>query len=178
MSACKSLPVDTLAERIAWILEHCRADSGEKWTAKSLSAAAGLAEAHVGMIKRGLVKNPGNDTLEAIAKKARVSYLWLGTGQGRPTDDDDRLVVDQAGGSYGELGIWPRLLVTARQLAPEIEDWVWEEVARAKILLSAPVTARVLVGVAKLVMENVPPPAIVNATKAKRQDDESRPKIR
>jgi transcriptional regulator with XRE-family HTH domain len=159
LSRCTLSGVETLAERMKWILKNCLADDGTTWTAVRLSLAAGLTQTHVGQIARGTVKNPGNDTLEAIAKTARVSYRWLGTGEGRPTDSDLISAVTQAGDRYCDLPLWERLLDTAKMLAPHIEEWVWAEVGKAKRLLDSPVTAKTLLGVARLVMEELSPPS-------------------
>jgi len=151
-----------MGERIEWILENCRDDSGKEWNAKSLSLAAGLSAGHVGLLKRGTVTGPEPGTLEAIARTAKVSYRWLGTGEGLPSDPDIPGLEPRGsitGNTYGSLPLYPRLLATAKILAPDFEPWVWIEVGKAGILLpDVPVTAKTLVGVARIVMESVPPP--------------------
>lgn len=85
-----SLPVvKTLGERVEWILEHRRTPTGDRWTARGLSEAAGLSPAYVGLLKRGAVKAPRIDGLRAIAEAAGVSAGWLASGEGTPDSDDD-----------------------------------------------------------------------------------------
>lgn len=161
LSPCKLLIVGTLAERIEWILENCRDDSGEKWNAKTLSLAAGLSQAVVGQIKRGDVKDVGGQTLWAIARTAKVSYFWLGTGGGHPRNPDVPGVdMDflEPGETYESLHLWPVLLRTAKVLAPNIEPPTWEKVGKGRVLYPGqPVTAQTLVCVAELVMKTMPP---------------------
>lgn len=72
----------SLAERVRWIVDYRGFES-----AKALSEAAGLSQNHAGMIINGKVTNPQRDTLEKIAKTARVNYRWLVTGEG-PVDPE------------------------------------------------------------------------------------------
>lgn len=100
-----SLPlVSTLGERVEWVLEHRRTPSGDRWTARGLSEAAGLSPAYVGLLKRGAVKAPRIDGLRAIAEAARVSAGWLATGEGNPDSDDDTRAPSNSDSAVPHMG--------------------------------------------------------------------------
>lgn len=85
--------VDTIADRLRWILANRRAPDGEQWNGKSLSIAAGLSSNHVGQFIRGSVKGGNNATLLKIARAANVNPLWLTSGvslAGTPSEPRDR----------------------------------------------------------------------------------------
>lgn len=85
LSACTIISVETVRDRIAWIIANRRIpETGEAWDAQNLSVAAGLAPAHIGMVLRKTIGEPRRPTLAKIAKAAGVSFSWLMTGEGVP----------------------------------------------------------------------------------------------
>lgn len=79
--------METIAQRLQWILDHRRQSDGTRWNAKALSIAAGLTPNHVGQFIRGTVKGGNNATLMKIARAANVNPLWLTSGAGGPDDE-------------------------------------------------------------------------------------------
>jgi len=165
--------VTTLASRIEWVLEHTRRHDGSKWTARALSEEAGLGSpAHVGMIKRGEAKNVRSETIEAIAKACGVSFEWLATGRGAPTDTDDSQrhppdEIDAAGRrpvaedaartsrpTFANLPDWADLLAGARAMqlerGREIPEWAFAAVATSSALLTAPPSAATIYDIARV----------------------------
>lgn len=72
-SACPSdnfAVVQTIADRIQWVLDNRKRPDGRPWKAKPLSLEAGLGGPHVGMIARGDVTNVKTETIYAIARAA------------------------------------------------------------------------------------------------------------
>lgn len=128
LSACTLLPVSTLAERVAWILDNRRRPDGRAWSARGLSDAAGLAPAHVGMMKRGDAKDVRADTLAALAKAAGVSVRWLTTGDGAPDHDESAPSPTYTDDSTPVMeNVEGYLAVEAedRKAHPEVEDEFW-----------------------------------------------------
>ncbi len=116
LSRGKLRGVTTLGDRIDWILEHCRAPSGDKWNAKSLSLASGLSETHVGQFKRGTVKRGQGETLAKIAVTAGVSAEWLITGKGEPIEET-RIEYD-VGELYPNLVAEVAFLLEQKEISP------------------------------------------------------------
>lgn len=148
--------METLADRIAWILEHrINPETGKPWKhAQHLGVAAKLkSPAHVRMIRNGTIKAPGVDTLEPIARTAGVSFEWLQRGVGRPDDAAPARAVDELV-RYRELSGWSDLLAAARILRPGLPEWVWQKVGSMRYELDAPATQSTVAGAAQWVMEN------------------------
>jgi transcriptional regulator with XRE-family HTH domain len=167
-SPCKPGPVDTLANRIQWILENCRDPSGEHWSAKGLSLAAGTSPGYVAILARGEVINPGKDTLGKIARAARVSYRWLAFGLGLPSDEDAGPAEDgqeRIQPALSEQPNYSEVLHTAKIMAPEIESWAWTRVGEWNVTLIVPLNAGILIELARIVMRYEPPPKRSNPQK-------------
>lgn len=120
--------VKTLGERVEWILEHRRTPTGDRWTARGLSDAAGLSPAYVGLLKRGAVKAPRIDGLRAIAEAAGVSAGWLASGEGTPDSDDDSRPPASTDSEVPHMGNalgWPDAEAAVRAKTAFPEE-VWE----------------------------------------------------
>jgi transcriptional regulator with XRE-family HTH domain len=138
--------VDTLSDRVRWILDNTRSPSGEKWSGRALSNAAGLkSSAHVGMIVRGTAVDVKVDTLAAIARAAGVSLEWLSTGHGSPSGPEPSVhASDGEEPRMGALPGWTATVDAARALDSTVPDWAFEELANAHPLVtSAPSPAAV-----------------------------------
>lgn len=145
--------MDPIARRLRWILEQ-RGQSE-----RELSEKAGLSPVHVGMIlARGGDRTAGT-TLAKIAKAAEISLIWLITGEGFHTDTDGHVLAKVAN--------WNDLLANAKAIAPPYSSWVWEVVENLPPLLSAPVNAGMIVGMARLVAENMQQPPAEESKKPK-----------
>lgn len=149
--------VETVADRLRWVLEH------RGLTARGLSLAAGMSSNAVQKIfERGGSANAA--TLAALASAAKVSFAWLATGRGTPDDRDDvaqapapedvdvagqRPVATDAARTHRplleNLPDWPELLAGAKQIAAdrgrEIPDWAWATLAKSGGLLTGPLTS-------------------------------------
>lgn len=129
----------TWAQRFDWIKEH----RGLKYSA--LGRKAGRSLSHVRDIveneKQGKKVSPRADTLQAFAKAANVSYLWLSTGEGEPGRFQDtdapspeptsavvvRDTDDPEGPqTFGDLAGWPEAEAEARRLYDEIPGYAFE----------------------------------------------------
>ena len=160
LSAGKLLAVSTLADRIEWILEHREGPGGKPWSARGLSTAAGLAQAHVGMMKRGDAKSVTGETLAAVARTAGVSLHWLTTGEGSPDTDD----VAEPSHSDDEKPVrrnaigWDDALPIAKLLQPTWPEWAWEKAgASAPYMIDGPITPQQIVSLARTAMEVASP---------------------
>jgi hypothetical protein len=83
LSPCTIGLVETLADRVRWILEHrTNPATGEPWReAQALGEAAGLkSPAHVGMMLRGTISNPRPQTLEPVAVDRLAAALMQAAG--------------------------------------------------------------------------------------------------
>lgn len=140
-------PMDTIADRIRWILET------RDLSARALSKRAGLADGHVSMILRGLVgKGVTAETLAQIARAGGVSVQWLATGEGQretdlPSIDDDPApdAGDTTPPETAEREEMPETLGQRRGYATQeaaakkelarrnesVEEWVWPHVRAA-----------------------------------------------
>lgn len=80
--SCYVMAVNTLSDRIEWILEARGVSQRE------LSRRAGLKEPHVGLIIKRFRADPAagieQATLMGLAKAGDVSLQWLSTGEGTP----------------------------------------------------------------------------------------------
>ncbi|HEU4532988.1 MAG TPA: helix-turn-helix domain-containing protein [Polyangiaceae bacterium] len=70
--------MSTLAERLAWILEHRGFRSR-----RALARATGLSPSHISLLAKG-ERGLGVETAQAIASAADVDLVWLMTGAGGP----------------------------------------------------------------------------------------------
>ncbi|MBK6531595.1 MAG: helix-turn-helix transcriptional regulator [Deltaproteobacteria bacterium] len=78
--------MDTIAERLRWILRH------RALTQRELCRRAGMAETQLGVILRRLEGNPLGvelSTLSRLADGGKVDFHWLVTGIGSPSGHDD-----------------------------------------------------------------------------------------
>lgn len=152
--------VSTFSERIEWVLANCRRSDGAKWDAASLSHAAGISSAHVGMIRRGDVKSPRPETVIAIAKAAGVNSNWLLTGDGSADaiDTPSQDVGVRARPLFSSLSNWSALRESARALDPALPEWALDEVGQSHPLATVPITPRQVVQMARIALELLPPP--------------------
>ncbi len=74
----------TLAERLRWARTqlHSPLDPAKPMSARDLANCADVADALIGMIERGDVKNPQPGTLTSIAGALGITLDWLMTGRG------------------------------------------------------------------------------------------------
>lgn len=81
MAARKGGPA-TIADRVAWIMEH------RGLTAREFSRVAGLSENTVTAILRRIKRDPAASTtvgtLRSLAKAGGVDFTWLALGEGAP----------------------------------------------------------------------------------------------
>lgn len=114
--------VDTIADRLRWILANRRAPDGEQWNAKSLSIAAGLSSNHVGQFIRSTVKGGNNATLMKIARAANVNPLWLTSGAGGPDDEHAPTASEDPTPVMANLVGWREVAKVDRFEHPDITD--------------------------------------------------------
>jgi hypothetical protein len=91
--------VETLAERIAWILQHRGFGSR-----RALGRAARLSAAHISLVAKG-ERGLSAHSAHAIAAAARVRLFWLVVGEGSP---DDAPSGATASGPSPATGPYPR----------------------------------------------------------------------
>lgn len=179
----------TLPERIRWILET------RHLSQSALSLKAGLSRSHVDGIIEKFEANPDAEvqlnTLKAIARAGEVSWKWLVTGIGSPTDLDDvdlaptdtlargsspDLKVLRAPPRWCDLSNWTDLVVEAVKSLPDMEEWVWKKVAKEYPPDGAPITVETVVKAAKYIKGTVPSPVTPDPEKYADARD-NRPKI-
>lgn len=151
--------VQTLAQRIQWILTELRISQRE------LSRRAGLAEVHVGQILRRLENNHDAQvevgTLNAIADAARVSRAWLISGSGTPSDQPPP---EPGEPRFGDLPQWSRLAQQARTLDPSLPDWVLTVVATWHTQPDVPPNAALVADLGRLALKYYTPPGEATET--------------
>lgn len=166
--------MESLSDRIEWILQNVRRPDGREWSAKGLSSAAGLSEGHVTMLRNGRMKSARPDTLEKLAQAAGVRYLWLLSGDGEPfsrsvsndepsppsPSDDGRDFHEES--RLGLLPTWPALVAAAKASAKakriEIPEWAWFAAAEVGALATSEPTSALALAAAQYCAEIVPPP--------------------
>lgn len=157
-------PVNTLAERVEWILKHRRRPDGTRWSQRALSEAAGMSPAVVGMLRRGDTKDVRGETLRHLAAAAGVSLAWLATGKGTPDEDDDA-----RGPSTAESGVphfgnavgWDDARREAERTHPYIPAWAWDQAATmAPMHLRSVVTPEQVVSLARMALQLADPRAM------------------
>lgn len=120
--------VDTLSERIRWILKHRDFDE------RSLGVAAGLSESFVSVYFQRAKKDPDADMkargLAAIASAAHVPLRWLVTGESDPEGADLAGVSDSGQPRYENLPGWSLAEAKFRAATPGIPEWAYKD-ARA-----------------------------------------------
>lgn len=137
----------TVNARVQWILDNTAQPDGQPWSAKSLSRAMGLSDAHVGMVARGDVEDPRGSFLAALAKTAGVNGHWLLTGEGPPPRP--------AVAPWRDLPAWGELIERAKLLAPDVPAWAWER-AGDSAQLALPATPALLIDVAVMFAKHSP----------------------
>lgn len=113
---CKSKSVETLAERMTWLVESLNT------TPTALSEKAGLSKAHIRNIAKGIRKNITTETLSAIAVATGCSARWLANGDGEA-------FTSATGADSAETVRYPTLW---RVLATFPERWGGDVVQAAK----------------------------------------------
>lgn len=141
--------MDPVATRIQQLMDEAR------WTAGELSRHAGLSDAHVQvLLTRGATRTSG-ETLAKIAAACSVNLEWLVTGNGPKGlkvyagEDDPR--VKNLPDYLGHLAV-------ARTLRPAFGEYVWKAVGDAHPLITAPLSPGLLVKMAEILVEYLPPP--------------------
>ena len=150
VSAGRFPVVDPIATRIRELLD----DTG--WGPAELSRRAGLSEAHISvLLNRGAAQASGA-VLAKIAATCSVELEWLvsGTGPkelGRYSGEDDPRIKNLE----GYLGA----LAVARTLRPNFQEYVWQAVGEAHPLIAGQLSPGMLVKMAEIIVEYLPPPA-------------------
>ena len=161
--------MNTLAERIQWVLDNVRRSDGKHWGVKSLAMVAGLGQSHISSILHGKVKNPQMNTIEAIARTAGVSVPWLMSGDGEPMRILDSSLDQSELEPYaalwetdpilGNSPLWPALLAGAKQKRPNHPQWVWDATAESRPQLPGlDPSVSIVVLVSDIALELVAPP--------------------
>lgn len=121
------MPTETLADRIEWVLANRTQPGGKPWNPSALSLAAGLARAHVGMMRRGDAKDVRAETVKAVADAAGVSSRWLAFGEGTPdsADADAPIHTDSAEPVAENIPNYAAVEAMDRAAHPEIDDAHW-----------------------------------------------------
>lgn len=162
--------VQTIAERIQWILDH------RDMSQRGLSDKAGFSsKSQLGNTLRRLAARPESievETVRAIAEGAGVSLEWLLTGRGMP-DDPAELPQSEGRADYhvvpdGEaLSVpilrnypnWTELVESAKALDPKIPDWPYESLGQRSPFLTGPLHPAAVRDLARVVMKYESPPA-------------------
>jgi transcriptional regulator with XRE-family HTH domain len=155
--------VDTLKDRILWILRH------RGFAQRDLGTAADLAPSFISAYLQRAKSDPdasmSADNLSAIAKAAHVSLVWLSNGKGEPDDaslEQPHLkIAPSASPRWCDLPNWTDLLVEAMPLDPALKPWAWKHVAKEPTPEGAPRTAETVARMARayadVVVQPVPP---------------------
>lgn len=150
--------VTTLLERIEWLVRE-RAEGNQT----VLSERAALGRTRVGSLLTKLRQGPhepGMSVIVALARAGGVSVDWLATGAGSPTDGAagpppaDDVALTQLESIPG----WSKIVAGARAIAPDIQPWVWDYIARKRAVVTDHPTPAELVAIARVVTQFVPPP--------------------
>lgn len=126
--------VSALAERIRWVL------ADRKMEQRDWGLAAGLAESFIGAFLQRAKHSPAAtinvDAAAALARAARVSLVWLSTGEGSP--EPDPVLVDAARPALSSLPGWTHAEAEARRRYGDRLDPRAYELARNASAASAP----------------------------------------
>jgi transcriptional regulator with XRE-family HTH domain len=122
------VPLSSLAERIAWILE------ARDITARQLGLRAGLSHTYIGALlkgTRGAQAGLTQTSATKIAEAAKVDLQWLLTGDGEPEPGvvvgGDPPALTQAVALLGDRVSQPVKTALRAQKAPaswEVEQWI------------------------------------------------------
>jgi transcriptional regulator with XRE-family HTH domain len=134
--------VHDTAERIRRLIET------RGMSARSLSEAAGLSHSTVSSLLTKLDANPDARvearTLDKIAAALQVDATWLRTGRGEmdgnasPQAPDLQADMRSGVARFLNLPSWTALLRAAKSLEPSLAEWVWQRLATAAPVLTAP----------------------------------------
>jgi len=84
--------VSSIAERFNWVRNNRVTDSGQPWSwqrwSDAISELGGetVSKNTLSAIGRGEIQNPSARVVEAAARAAKVSHLWLHYGAGPPDE--------------------------------------------------------------------------------------------
>lgn len=150
------------AERIRRLIET------RGMSARSLSEAAGLSHSTVSSLLAKLDANPDARvearTLDKIAVALEVDATWLRTGRGEmdngasPQAPDIQADMRSGVARFLNLSNWPALLRAARSLEPSLPEWVWQRLAAAAPVLTAPPTPSSVAELARYILRHETPP--------------------
>lgn len=136
--------MDTIAARIRRALEI------RGWSARDLSARAGLSASQLGNTLARIEKRPDAieiTTVRKIAGGLGVSTDWLLTGL------DDLAEEALRAPRFGELPGWGQLVADARAITPA-PDWVWTTLGESRPILDGPPTAGLVADLAVVVLRH------------------------
>ena len=157
--------VNSLRDRLGWVIANRRQPDGEPWTEKSLSRASGLSPNTIGTFRRGNGEAMRKGNVDKIAQTAGVSAAWLAYGAGTPDDPQDDSATpavehgDSADPRMSNRTGFAACLASAKLLRPQHPSWVWSAVAESDPLLTVPLTPILLADIADLLMRHMPGPA-------------------
>jgi transcriptional regulator with XRE-family HTH domain len=154
--------VNDTAERIRRLIET------RGMSARSLSEAAGLSHSTVSSLLTKLDANPDARvearTLDKIAAALQVDATWLRTGRGEmdsnasPQTPDIQADMRSGVARFLNLPNWTALLRAAKSLEPSLPEWVWQRLATAAPVLTAPPTPSSLAELARYILRHETPP--------------------
>lgn len=137
-------------------------------SARSLSEAAGLSHSTVSSLLTKLDANPDARvearTLDKIAAALQVDATWLRTGKGEmdsnasPQAPDIQTDMRSGVARFLNLPNWTALLRAAKSLEPSLPEWVWQRLATAAPVLTAPPTPSSLAELARYILRHETPP--------------------
>jgi transcriptional regulator with XRE-family HTH domain len=138
-------------------------------TQAELSAASGVGQSSIARIESGDTPDPRGHTLAKIAAALRVSSAWLQGEEGAdppPRDGGtqrvpDVVVSDINPPTFGHIAGWDALEKSARKKAPDIDQWVWDELRVSNPLFTTNIslTIPLVVHLARVIAEHGVHPA-------------------
>jgi transcriptional regulator with XRE-family HTH domain len=154
--------VSDTAERIRRLIET------RGMSARSLSEAAGLSHSTVSSLLAKLDANPDARvearTLDKVAAALEVDATWLRTGRGEmdggasPQAPDIQSDMRSGVARFLNLANWPALLRAAKSIEPTLPEWVWQRLATAAPVLTAPPTPSSVAELARYILRHETPP--------------------
>jgi transcriptional regulator with XRE-family HTH domain len=151
-----------VAERIRRMIET------RGTSARALARLAGLSHSTVSAVLDKLDANPDARvearTLDKIAAALQVDATWLRTGRGEMDSNAQAPAPDiQADMRSGiarflNLSNWTALLSAARAIEPSLPEWVWQRLALAAPVLTAPPTPSSVAELARYILRHETPP--------------------
>jgi len=154
--------VSDIAERIRRMVET------RGISERALAKTAGLSHSTVSALLAKLDANPDARfearTLDKIAAALEVDATWLRTGRGEmdsnasPPAPDLQSELRSSVARFFNLPNWAALLRAARALEPTIPEWVWQRLALAAPVLTAPPTPSSVAELGRYILRHETPP--------------------